>query len=104
MVDPGQSATVRFSYRLPWRLGTESTTSSATWADYFANRTAPMLYQFYWEKQPGTEAVALKQTFTSPGNVNILSAPQDLVAIPHGWSLSSTPREDTFLRVKFELQ
>ncbi|MFA7286542.1 MAG: DUF4012 domain-containing protein [Patescibacteria group bacterium] len=65
MVDPGQSATVNISYRLPWRL--QCASSFLDWFAVKQKEPCQRFYTFAWESQPGSRGVTLEQNIALPG-------------------------------------
>lgn len=99
MVDPGQSTTVRVTYRLPWKGTVAKEPSLST----YLNPQPPVFkYAFYWEKQPGSLTTDVSHRFTARQPLQANSATKGIELLPQGWKFEQPLVRDTLLEVKYQ--
>lgn len=101
MVDPGESATVKLSYRLPWRLQESANALWQPWSSYFGWTSNAHTYRLRWEKQPGTLATALRHSFKSKQPIRLQASSEKIIVNDYGWTWEESLGSDAGLTVNF---
>ena len=104
MVDPGESAAVKLSYRLPWRLQESAAALWQPWSSYFGWTQDSRIYRLRWEKQPGTKAASFHHTFKSFQPIEVTASSREVEAGDYGWSWESILESDAVLGVTFRIK
>lgn len=101
MVDPGESATVKLSYRLPWRLNEAASALWLPWSSYFGWTDKTYTYRLRWEKQPGTQSAALRHSFKHSEPISFQASSEKVITDDYGWSWEGSLSSDFQLVINF---
>ncbi len=103
MVDPGETAVLKFSYKLPFTLAEASAQGWFAKLKKLAETDASKRYSLLVQKQPGAERIFLNSTvtFERPMTLN-WKYPEDLNADARGWTTSIELASDYFAALLFQ--
>ena len=101
MVDPGESATVKIVYELPWRLSNQPSVVWQPWSSYFGWSDNLHSYRLIWEKQSGTGATKLKHTFRDQNPIAMRSSSGNITVANNGWTWETILKGDASLAVTY---
>lgn len=87
MVKPGETTTVRLTYRLPWRANALKTFNWGGWMAGDSHLLSDR-YQFIWQKQPGVDSTTFTQRLQSENPLTLIESSAPAASDAHGFSWS----------------